>query len=90
VEREHVSKNVGLQHKVPTHSKHSNVIATKRSKYGKVNIICQRTTSCCIFLQTNQMLCTLACVCHGLGYFGILWAMSCPRIFWDTFGNIMA
>jgi hypothetical protein len=28
--------------------------------------------------------------CHGLGYFGILWAMSCPRIFWDTFGNIMA
>jgi hypothetical protein len=28
--------------------------------------------------------------CHGLGYFGILWAMSCPRIFWDTFDNIMA
>jgi len=25
-----------------------------------------------------------------LGYFGILWAMSCPRIFLDTFGNIMA
>jgi hypothetical protein len=29
-------------------------------------------------------------VCHGLGYFGILWAMSCPKIFLDTFGNIMA
>jgi len=28
--------------------------------------------------------------CHGLGYFGIFWAMSCPRIFLDTFGNIMA
>ncbi len=28
--------------------------------------------------------------CHGLGYFGILLAMSWPRIFWDTFGNIMA
>jgi hypothetical protein len=28
--------------------------------------------------------------CHGLRYFGILWAMSCPRIFWDTFDNIMA
>jgi len=28
--------------------------------------------------------------CHGLGYFGILWAMSCLRIFWDIFGNIMA
>jgi len=31
--------------------------------------------------------------CHGLGYFGILGillAMSCPRIFWDTFDNIMA
>jgi len=30
---------------------------------------------------------------HGLGYFGILGillAMSCPRIFWNTFGNIMA
>jgi hypothetical protein len=27
---------------------------------------------------------------HVLGYFGILLAMSCPRIFWDTFGNIMA
>jgi hypothetical protein len=29
-------------------------------------------------------------VCHGLGYFGILLAMSWPRIFLDTFGNIMA
>jgi len=29
-------------------------------------------------------------LCHGLRYFGILWAMSCPRIFLDTFGNIMA
>jgi hypothetical protein len=28
--------------------------------------------------------------CHGLGYFGILLAISWPRIFWDTFGNIMA
>jgi hypothetical protein len=28
--------------------------------------------------------------CHGLGYFGIILAMSWPRIFWDTFGNIMA
>jgi len=43
--------------------------------------------------------------CHGLGYFGILWAMSCPRIFgillaiswlrifldtWDIFGNVMS
>jgi hypothetical protein len=28
--------------------------------------------------------------CHGLGYFWILLAMSWPRIFWDTFGNIMA
>jgi hypothetical protein len=23
--------------------------------------------------------------CHGLGYFGILFAISWPRIFWDTF-----
>jgi hypothetical protein len=29
-------------------------------------------------------------LCHGLGYFGILLTMSWPRIFWDTFGNIMA
>ncbi len=28
--------------------------------------------------------------CHGLGYFGILLAISWPRICWDTFGNIMA
>jgi hypothetical protein len=28
--------------------------------------------------------------CHGLGYFGILLAMSWPRIFLDTFGNVMA
>jgi hypothetical protein len=27
---------------------------------------------------------------HGLGYFGILLAISWPRIFLDTFGNIMA
>jgi hypothetical protein len=29
-------------------------------------------------------------LCHGLGYFGMLLAMSWPRIFLDTFGNIMA
>jgi hypothetical protein len=40
--------------------------------------------------------------CHGLGYFGILlaiswprifldtFAISWPRIFWDTYGNVMA
>jgi hypothetical protein len=28
--------------------------------------------------------------CHGLGYFGILLTISWPRIFWDTFDNIMA
>jgi hypothetical protein len=28
--------------------------------------------------------------CHGLRYFGILLAISWPRICWDTFGNIMA
>jgi hypothetical protein len=28
--------------------------------------------------------------CHGLGYVGILLAISWPRICWDTFGNIMA
>jgi len=31
--------------------------------------------------------------CHGLGYFGILLAISWLRIFWDTwdtFGNVMS
>jgi hypothetical protein len=28
--------------------------------------------------------------CHCLGYVGILLAISLPRIFWDTFGNIIA
>jgi hypothetical protein len=32
----------------------------------------------------------LVVACHGLGYFGILLAISWPRICWDTFGNIMA
>ncbi len=40
VEWEHVLKNVGLQHKVPTHFKQLNVIAAKRARYGRVNTTC--------------------------------------------------
>jgi hypothetical protein len=40
VEWEHASKNVGLQHKVPTHSKQPNVLVAKRARYGKVNTTC--------------------------------------------------
>jgi hypothetical protein len=40
VEWEHASKNVGLQHKVPAHSKQPSVIVAKRARYGRVNTTC--------------------------------------------------
>ncbi len=43
--------------------------------------------------RQQNLIAKMQTTCHGLGYlgyFGILLAMSWPRIFWDTFGNIMA